>query len=160
MEEEDLYKGPLSDRVESANWKVRRAAYEELAQKFKESIDNSIFYEYGTTPTSTNSLCSNCFLAAGAFKKIVADKNAAAQEKGLEALLIWIDRAEDPTSLNSLASTIITSCFGGRQNTKNKSVEALLLFIEVDKNAEAIVVSTVRALAFAVIFSLSFVRRR
>lgn len=36
-------------------------------------------------------------LVAGAFKKIVADKNAAAQEKGLEALLIWIDRAEDPT---------------------------------------------------------------
>lgn len=48
MEEEDLYAGPLADRVESGNWKVRRAAYEELAQKFKESVDNGIFFEYGT----------------------------------------------------------------------------------------------------------------
>jgi hypothetical protein len=35
--------------------------------------------------------------AAPKFKKIIEDKNAAAQEMGLEALLTWIDRAENPT---------------------------------------------------------------
>jgi hypothetical protein len=47
-DEEDLYKGPLTERVQSKNWKVRRAAYEELQQKFKEATDNGIFDEYGT----------------------------------------------------------------------------------------------------------------
>ncbi len=46
-EEEDLYKGPLSERIFHKNWKVRRAACEELAQKFKEATDNNIFEEYG-----------------------------------------------------------------------------------------------------------------
>jgi hypothetical protein len=47
-DDEDLYKGPLAERVQSKNWKVRRAAYEQLQQNFKEATDNGIFDEYGT----------------------------------------------------------------------------------------------------------------
>jgi hypothetical protein len=46
-DDEDLYKGPLAERVQSKNWKVRRAAYEQLQQNFKEATDNGIFDEYG-----------------------------------------------------------------------------------------------------------------
>src|SRR3546814_882635 len=52
-DDEDLYKGPLAERVQSKNWKVRRAAFEELQQKFKEATDNAILYEYGTYHTSS-----------------------------------------------------------------------------------------------------------
>ena len=89
------------------------------------------------------------------FKKVVEDKNASAQEKGLDALIAWIDRAESPTRflfttpdrgltffgrLTGLCPLIIDKCFGGRANTKQKAVDALLLFIEVDTTGEAVAV--------------------
>jgi len=54
-DEEDLHKGPLVDRLSNKNWKVRRAAFEELQQKFKEATDNAIFDEYGTVHVGVES---------------------------------------------------------------------------------------------------------
>jgi len=118
---EDLHAGPLQDRIGHKNWKYRRAAYEDLKQLLETAIDGNVFDDYGRR-----------------FKEIVLDKNAAAQEAGLDALLVWIDRSEAPHRLLGLCGTICEKCFGGRPKTKTKAAEALLKFIEVTDNGEAV----------------------
>jgi hypothetical protein len=55
MTEENLTEGPLEDRLQHKNWKVRVAAYEELKKKYALAEDDNapIFSEFGTI----HSLC-------------------------------------------------------------------------------------------------------
>jgi hypothetical protein len=46
---EEVYNGPLSERLTHKVWKVRLAAYEELTKLFKEALDDRdpVFVDYG-----------------------------------------------------------------------------------------------------------------
>lgn len=66
-------------------------------------------------------------------KAIVEDKNVIAQEKGMEAILVWVDRA--PIAVRnpaSLIAKIVEKCLPGRPNTKASAQKILLAFIERD----------------------------
>eukprot|EP01117_Protostelium_nocturnum_P010147 TRINITY_DN3620_c0_g1_i2.p1 TRINITY_DN3620_c0_g1~~TRINITY_DN3620_c0_g1_i2.p1 ORF type:complete len:2002 (+),score=827.22 TRINITY_DN3620_c0_g1_i2:52-6057(+) len=111
--------GPLDDRLVHKMWKVRLAAYEELDKLFKnlESGTDPKFAEYGQH-----------------WKSILTDNNAVAQEKGLEPLLVFIDRAtkEAPKSAGLVCPLLVDKCLGGRATGKAKATEALLLYIEIE----------------------------
>jgi cytoskeleton-associated protein 5 len=86
-------KGPLEERVVHKNWKARLAAYEELEKIFREAEDGDHkFNEHGTCKCAPSRLIK---YVGGYWKSIISDNNAAAQEKGLDALLAWLDRAKD-----------------------------------------------------------------
>ncbi|CAG2063963.1 unnamed protein product [Timema podura] len=77
MEEETEYiKLPVEDRCVHKLWKARLHGYEEAAKLFRQ-IDDEKSPEFGK------------FL--GLVKKFVVDSNAVAQEKGLEAVLAYVE---------------------------------------------------------------------
>ncbi|PRP82055.1 hypothetical protein PROFUN_03745 [Planoprotostelium fungivorum] len=111
--------GPLSDRLVHKSWKVRLAAYEELYKLFNtiESPTDHRFAEYGSL-----------------WKPILNDNNAVAQEKGLEPLLKFIDRAtkEAPKHAALVCPLLVEKCLGGRPQAKAKATEALILYTEIE----------------------------
>ncbi len=78
--EDDKFDGPLEERLVHKNWKCRCSAYEELKKSLQKAFDPSedIFHEYSSF-----------------WKKIVVDSNQAAQAEGLEALAVFVDRADN-----------------------------------------------------------------
>jgi cytoskeleton-associated protein 5 len=126
---EEAAKLPLGQRLEHSHWRVRSNAYEELAKKYNEALENtsSIYHEY-----------------SGYFKKMMNDKNAAAMEKGLEPIYAFYDRYEHAAKFTaSLAPLIIEKCLGARQGTKQRATELLMLMVEVDTTAEPVVIALV-----------------
>ncbi|CAG8484013.1 10579_t:CDS:10 [Racocetra fulgida] len=105
--EEDYSSLPLTERITHKVWKVRVAAYEELTKKFSQADPNeSEFRPY-----------------EGFMKNIATDANAVAQETGLSTLQAYVENAPNPIK-QGLGSS--------RAGTKNKAVELILTYIEVD----------------------------
>ncbi|KAK9457468.1 armadillo-type protein [Dipodascopsis uninucleata] len=123
-QEEDYSSLPLTDRAAHKIWKVRLAAYEEMTKQFSVS-------------GSESDPCFRPFLSDPAlFKKIVTDSNVAAQEAGINALTAFI-RYGGTNACQKLRGTIVTplaekGLASMRAGTKQKTVEALLYFIEMD----------------------------
>ncbi|KAK3377259.1 armadillo-type protein [Lasiosphaeria ovina] len=129
-EEEDFSALPLTDRWVHKNWKVRKQAYEEAAALFEKSPDE---YDPVFRPFIQDS---------GLWKSAAADSNVAAQQDGLSALCAFLkfggregavrarQHAVTPITEKGLSST--------RAATKASSIEALLLFIELDVAAPVI----------------------
>ncbi|CAG8499882.1 1285_t:CDS:10, partial [Ambispora leptoticha] len=115
--EEDFSSLPLTERITHKIWKVRVGAYEELAKKFKTSDNEGDFRPY-----------------EGLLKNIATDSNAVAQETGLSTLLAFVENAPNPVrSRASVIPAIVDKGFGSaRAGTKNKAVDLILLYIEVD----------------------------
>uniref|UniRef100_T1GEQ0 XMAP215/Dis1/CLASP TOG domain-containing protein n=1 Tax=Megaselia scalaris TaxID=36166 RepID=T1GEQ0_MEGSC len=79
MEEDTEYKKlPIDERCVHKLWKARVSGYEDAAKLFRQ-IDEEKSPEW------------NKYL--GLIKKFVVDSNAMAQEKGLEAALVYIENA-------------------------------------------------------------------
>ena len=125
--EQDPRAGPLAERIVNKNWKIRMYAYEDVEKEFKDEVNDKapIYVEYGKN-----------------MGKYVADKNAPAQEKALDAYLAFLDRAHKDF-VHKIAPTVtpklVESTFGQRMKNKNKGVEALLLHLEVDAPVEPVV---------------------
>ncbi|RIA95528.1 armadillo-type protein [Glomus cerebriforme] len=115
--EEDYSSLPLTERVTHKIWKVRVAAYEELTKLFKKSDSESDFRPY-----------------EGFMKNIATDANAVAQETGLTTLLAFVENAPNPLRVRaSIIPAVVDKGFGSaRAGTKNKAIELILLYIEVD----------------------------
>ncbi|CAB4441999.1 unnamed protein product [Rhizophagus irregularis] len=115
--EEDYSSLPLTERVTHKIWKVRVGAYEELTKLFKKSDNESDFKPY-----------------EGFMKNIATDSNAVAQETGLTTLLAFVENAPNPLKVrNSIIPAVVEKGFGSsRAGTKNKAIELILLYIEVD----------------------------
>ncbi|CAG8440367.1 2083_t:CDS:10, partial [Acaulospora morrowiae] len=120
--EEDYSSLPLTERITHKIWKVRVAAYEELTKKFTKAdpSNESEFRPY-----------------EGILKNIATDANAVAQETGLATLLAYVENAPNPTKQVSrryipVFSHDKTGFGSARAGTKNKAVELVLLYIEVD----------------------------
>eukprot|EP01119_Soliformovum_irregulare_P020081 TRINITY_DN6464_c0_g2_i3.p1 TRINITY_DN6464_c0_g2~~TRINITY_DN6464_c0_g2_i3.p1 ORF type:complete len:1712 (-),score=696.34 TRINITY_DN6464_c0_g2_i3:1217-6352(-) len=111
--------GPLSERVTHKVWKVRLAAYEELEKIFNVAEEGDPkFNEYGSI-----------------WKKVVADSNAAAQEKGLDACLAYLKATTPKDAAKQagiLGDPLVEKCLSQREKTKAKAVEIFLLFTELE----------------------------
>ncbi|CAB0035199.1 unnamed protein product [Trichogramma brassicae] len=121
MEEDtEFTKLPVEDRCVHKLWKARLHGYEECAKNFR-LIDDEKSPEW------------NKFL--GLVKKFVADSNAAAQEKGLEAVLAYVENAAVAgKTTNDVISGIVTKCIAApKAKTKELAVQIILMYIEIEK---------------------------
>lgn len=121
-DDSEWMKLPTEDKCGHKVWKARLAGYEEVIKLFA-TIDNEKspeFTKYG-----------------GLMKKIVTDSNAVAQEKGLEAVICFIENAATTIAVRTIGevvSGVVTKCLSAtKQKTKEKGVEIIMLYFELDK---------------------------
>ncbi|XP_047135598.1 cytoskeleton-associated protein 5 isoform X1 [Hydra vulgaris] len=118
-DDDDWQKLSIEDKVSHKLWKARLAGYEEAAKKFR-LIDSDKSPEYLN------------FL--GSIKNFVTDSNAAAQEKGLEAALSFVENAACASKCCSdVVTGIISKVLTARPKSKQLGVDILLMFIEIEK---------------------------
>ncbi|XP_078348745.1 cytoskeleton-associated protein 5-like isoform X2 [Oculina patagonica] len=117
----DITKLPLEDRLCHKVWKARLSGYEELVKLYKK-IDDESSNEF------------NKYL--GLLKKFVIDNNAVAQDKGLEAVLAFLEAASPSISgrvAGDIIAGVVTKCLNARPKTKEKGIDIILMYIEVEK---------------------------
>ncbi|TIC50770.1 ARM repeat-containing protein [Wallemia mellicola] len=136
--EEDFSQIALNERVKHSSWKARLSAYTELIDHFKKSAsdDDPIFKPW----------LSDVEL----LRKFVTDTNAAAQDKGIEALIELLKQSgQNAASLSSELSkpTIEKGFNASRPATKLKAIELSLSFVEVEGTADTVISSIIESLA-------------
>ncbi|XP_014206626.1 protein mini spindles isoform X2 [Copidosoma floridanum] len=122
MEEDtEFQKLPVEDRVVHKLWKARLHGYEECTKTFR-LIDDEKSPEW------------NKYL--GLVKNFVSDSNAAAQEKGLEAVLAYVESAAAAGKTTSeVVSRIVSKCIAApKTKTKELAVQIILMYIEIEKH--------------------------
>ncbi|KAH8843081.1 hypothetical protein MCOR27_005100 [Pyricularia oryzae] len=123
-QEEDFSSLPLTDRWVHKVWKVRKQAYEDGAKQFEKTPDehDPAFRPFLQDPSL--------------FKSAVADSNVAAQQEGIAALCAFLKFGGREGCLRTRGQAITPILEKGlsstRAATKASSLEALLLFIELD----------------------------
>lgn len=121
--EEDLEfkKLAVDERCVHKSWKARVDGYEEAAKIFR-TIDDEKSPEW------------NKFL--GLVKKFVVDSNALAQEKGLEATLVFVENcAYAGKTVGDVVNGIVTKCLGApKAKTKDLGVQIALMYVEIEKH--------------------------
>ncbi|KAL8917108.1 MAG: hypothetical protein Q9208_008147 [Pyrenodesmia sp. 3 TL-2023] len=125
-QEEDFSSLPLPDRFTHKNWKVRKQGYEDAAKTFE------------TTPDESDPAFRPFILDSGLWKGAVADSNVAAQQEGINALCAFLKFGGQEACRRSRSVTITPIVEKGlvstRAATKQSALEALLLYIELDKS--------------------------
>ncbi|POS86268.1 hypothetical protein EPUL_003386 [Erysiphe pulchra] len=125
--EEDYSLLPLTDRFQHKVWKVRKAAYEDAVKQFGSTPDeyDPIFRPFNHDPAL--------------WKGAVADSNVAAQQSGIAALCAFLKYGGKENCTRSRSYTISSLVEKGlasaKVNTKTSSLEALLLYVELDTAA-------------------------
>lgn len=123
-QEEDFSSLALTDRWVHKNWKVRKQAYEEAAKEFEK------------TPDEHHPAFRPFLQDSHLFKSAVADSNVAAQQDGIAALCAFLKFGGREGCLRTRGQAITPILEKGlsstRAATKASSLEALLLFIELD----------------------------
>lgn len=122
MEENAEFKKlPVDERCVHKLWKARVDGYEEAAKIFR-TIDDEKSPEW------------NKFI--GLVKKFVVDSNAVAQEKGLEATLIFVSRCGSAgKTAGDILSGIVNKCLSApKAKTKELSNQIILMLVEVEKH--------------------------
>lgn len=122
MEEDTEFKKlPIDERCVHKLWKARVDGYEEAAKLFR-TIDDEKSPEW------------NKYL--GLVKKFVIDSNAVAQEKGLEATLVFVENSGNAgKTVGEVMGGIITKCIGApKAKTKDLAAQITLMYIEIEKH--------------------------
>lgn len=122
MEQDTEYmKLPLEERCVHKSWRARLHGYEECVKTFQ-CIDDEKSPEW------------NKFL--GFVKKFVLDSNAAAQEKGLEAVLAFVENAAVAgKTVGEVMNGIVAKCIAApKAKTKELAVQITLMYIEIEKH--------------------------
>jgi len=129
-QEEDFSQLPLPDRFAHKNWKVRKEGYEAAVKVFE------------LTPDESDSAFRPFLQDPGLWKAAAADSNVAAQQEGLAALCAFLKYGGHQAASRSRNSTIQAIYEKGLTSTrpaaKAHALEALLLYIEVDKSEPVI----------------------
>jgi cytoskeleton-associated protein 5 len=124
-QEEDFSKLPLPERFAHKNWKVRKEGYEAAAKEFELTPDES-------DPTFRPFLQD-----PGLWKAAAGDSNVAAQQEGLVALSAFLKYGGQQAAIKSRNQTLQPIYEKGlvstRPQAKANALEALLLYIELDK---------------------------
>ncbi|KAL8779501.1 MAG: hypothetical protein Q9213_006913 [Squamulea squamosa] len=125
-QEEDFSSLPLPDRFVHKNWKVRKQGYEDAAKTFE------------ATPDESDPAFRPFLLDSGIWKGAVADSNVAAQQDGINALCAFLKFGGQQACIRSRSVTITPIVEKGlsstRAATKQSALEALLLYIELDRS--------------------------
>ncbi|KAL6753732.1 armadillo-type protein [Haematococcus lacustris] len=114
------------DRVAHSNWKVRSSAYDDIR------VACTAVYEE-TDPCLTE--------FAGLFNKAVADSNAAAQDKALDALNTFLIKANEQLVskyVDKVVANIVGKALNGRTGTVQRATEALLCYIELEQSSAVV----------------------
>ncbi|XP_032674241.1 protein mini spindles isoform X2 [Odontomachus brunneus] len=122
MEQDTEYvKLPLEERCVHKSWRARLHGYEECVKTFQ-CIDDEKSTEWNKY--------------VGFIKKFVGDSNAAAQEKGLEATLAFVENAAVAGKIvGEVMSGIVSKCIAApKTKTKELAVQITLMYIEIEKH--------------------------
>uniref|UniRef100_A0A0A1WXY4 Cytoskeleton-associated protein 5 n=1 Tax=Zeugodacus cucurbitae TaxID=28588 RepID=A0A0A1WXY4_ZEUCU len=133
MTEDTEYKKlPVDERCVHKLWKARVDGYEEAAKIFRE-IDDEKSPEWMK------------FL--GLIKKMVVDSNVVAQEKGLEAALIFVENCGHAgKTVGEVMAGIVQKCIAApKAKTKDLAVQVTLMYIEIEKQ-EAVIEELVKGM--------------
>jgi len=70
----------------------------------------------------------------GLVKKFVVDTNEVAKEKGLEAVLAFVENIPAAAkSVGEVMPGLINKCLNGRAKTRDKAIEIIMMYIEAEK---------------------------
>lgn len=133
MEEDTEYKKlPVEERCVHKLWKARLHGYEETIKIMRE-IDDEKSPEWNRFT----------FL----IKKFVADAHAMAQERGLEATMIFVENSSSAGKVVSdVMSAIVQKCIAAqRTRTRELATQVTLMFIEVERH-EAVVEELIKGM--------------
>ncbi|XP_025159861.1 protein mini spindles isoform X2 [Harpegnathos saltator] len=122
MEQDTEYmKLPLEERCVHKSWRARLHGYEECVKTFQ-CIDDEKSAEWNKY--------------VGFIKKFVVDSNAAAQEKGLEATLAFVENAAVAGKIvGEVMSGIVSKCIAApKAKTKELAVQITLMYMEIEKH--------------------------
>ncbi|XP_046394021.1 protein mini spindles [Ischnura elegans] len=124
-DDKEFIKLPVEERCVHKLWKARIHGYEEAIKTFQQ-IDDEKSPEW------------NKYL--GLLKKFVVDSHAAAQEKGLEAVLAYVENsAAAGKTVGEVMSGIVAKCIGApKAKTKDLAVQITLMYIEIEKIEQVI----------------------
>ncbi|GIY80106.1 hypothetical protein CDAR_186242 [Caerostris darwini] len=119
-EENDFLKLSIEERCQHKLWKARLSGYEDVTKLFQQQDDEK-------SPEFSKYL--------GLLKKFVIDSNAIAQEKGLAAVLAFIENAAfAPKTVNDVMNGLVSKCFSSpRAKTRELALEITLMYIEIEK---------------------------
>ena len=137
-QEEDFSALSIEARIAHKNWKARVSGYEALSKAFQLTVSESdpAFKPYINAPDT--------------LKKIVADSNVAAQEKGVECVVNFVRFAGENAgrTREAVVPALVDKCLGStRAGTKNAAIELILLYVEAENGGAGVVV---RALGVSV----------
>lgn len=123
--EEDFSKLPLTDRFAHKNWKVRKEGYEDAAKQFE------------LTPDESDPIFRTFIYDSGLWKAAAGDSNVAAQQEGLAALCAFLKYGGKEAASRSRGAAVQPIFEKGlaatRPGAKANALEALMLYVEVDK---------------------------
>jgi cytoskeleton-associated protein 5 len=124
-QEEDFSSLPLPDRFTHKNWKVRKEGYEAAIK------------EFNLAQSEADPVVRQFIQDASIWKGVVGDSNVAAQQEGLAALCAFLQISGTHGCTRTRNITITTIAEKGLPSTraaaKQKALEALLLYVELDK---------------------------
>ncbi|CAF3330130.1 unnamed protein product [Rotaria socialis] len=122
IDDPEWQKLPPDEKVQHKLWNARLTGYEECGKLFalQDSPKSGEFEDY-----------------LDLLPKFAQDTNENAKEKGLEALLVFIQEAfVARTTVGEIVPIITSKCLSGRPKIKERAFDILLMYIEIDKNAE------------------------
>lgn len=126
MEEDTEYKKlPVDERCVHKLWKARLDGYDELIKIFR-GIDDEKAPEWNKY--------------VGLVKKFVIDSHAMAQERGLEATLIFVENAGNAgKTVSDVVSGLVNKCFSApKAKVKDLAFQIALMYMEIEKQDAAI----------------------
>jgi len=130
-QEEDFSTLSVADRLTHKNWKARVSAYETLVKTFQTTVSD--------TDPAFKPYINNTDL----LKRIVADSNAVAQEKGVDCLVAFVKYAGETAAKTreAILPVLVEKCFGSsRAGTRTQAVELALQYVEVENGGAGVVV--------------------
>lgn len=124
-EDTEFKKLPIEEQCVHKIWKARVNGYEEAAKLFR-AIDDEKSPEW------------NKYL--GLLKKFVIDSHAMAQEKGLEATLVYVENcAVAGKTVGEVMGGIVLKCLGApKAKTKELGMQIALMYVEIEKHEQCI----------------------
>lgn len=120
MEDDEYRKLPPEEKCVHKLWKARLCGYDEVTKLFQQIDDDK-------SPEFSKYL--------GLIKHFVSDSNAAAQEKGLEGTLAFVENyALAGKIVGEVISGTIKKCIAANKaRTRDLSLQIILMYIEIEK---------------------------
>lgn len=130
-QEEDFSALSIESRIGHKNWKARVSGYEALSKVFQ------------LTASESDPAFKPYVNSAETLKKIAADSNVAAQEKGVECVGNFVRFAGENAarSREVVVPVLVDKCLGStRAGTRNAAIDLVLQYVEVENGGQGVVV--------------------